>query len=184
MERGSSGSNPKNYKDLVEKGYKAYCGAVTSSENVKNKYLNLYVSDDPDGRKSSLNKDKIDPVISVTPIKVPLVTLDELLKKYDLLDVDFISIDVEGHELEVIDTLPVLTNIKLLLIEDWGLNTQLHKTLKCMGYKRVRRTGYNSWYVPKNSTFPLSPFGAWQLFFKLNIRAPFRNFRKKRRVLN
>jgi len=172
---------PENYNDLLANGYKGYCGAVTSEELAKNSFLDLHVAGGDDGRKSSLEKEKIDPNLTTRVIRVPLITLYELLKQYDLMDVDFMSIDVEGHEIEVVDTLPNLKNLKLLLIEDWGLDTKLYKILCQKGFKRVMRTGYNSWYVPKSAHFPISLYGRWQLFFKMNLRAPIRKWKYKRR---
>jgi len=173
---------PENHEDLLASGYKSFCGAVTSEEIAKCGFLDLHVAGGEDGRKSSLDRDKIDPNLTTRVIRVPLITLRDLLRQYDLMDVDFISIDVEGHEVEVIDTLPNLKNLKLLLVEDWGLDTRLYTVLSQKGFKRVLRTGYNSWYVPKTEYFPISLYGRWQLFFKMNLRAPIRKWKYKRRL--
>ena len=46
-------------------------------------------------------------------------------------------------------------NPRLLLIEDFFYNHGRHAYLRQRGYKLVRRTGYNNWYVPQDEPVSL-----------------------------
>lgn len=64
--------------------------------------------------------------------------------------IDFISIDVEGHELEVLKGFSLRKyNPRIVLIEDNSNQTnfavQIH--MKSNGYELFNRTGVNDWYV-------------------------------------
>jgi hypothetical protein len=53
--------------------------------------------------------------------------------------------------------------------------------MRAQGYKRVRRTGNNSWYVPGETDFPNSLFGRWQLLRKYYLSLPVRRLRDRLR---
>jgi hypothetical protein len=53
--------------------------------------------------------------------------------------------------------------------------------MRSMGYKLVRRSDLNSWYVRNDTPFPISPFGRWQLLRKYNLSLPFRRLQRFRR---
>ena len=95
---------------------------------------------------------------------------------------DLLSVDVEGCEGDVLSTINSTDVSGLLLVEDWARDTTLHNLIVSKGYKRVRRTGYNSWYVPKASKFPVSIWGRLHLFCKLNIFCIVRRRRFQRRL--
>ena len=50
------------------------------------------------------------------------------------------------------------------------------------GYKLVRRTALNNWYVPIGTPFPISPFGRWQLFRKLYLGTWLRRWKRRRKL--
>ena len=66
---------------------------------------------------------------------------------------------------------------------DLVLNQRLHRLLRSHGYKWVRRTGLNSWYVPANSPMKVSPFGRWQFLRKYYLGLPLRRMRESKRKL-
>jgi len=70
---------------------------------------------------------------------------------------------------------------RLILMEDLALNLHIHRALTARGYKWVRRTGLNSWYVPADSPMRISPFGQWQFVRKHNLGVPFRHLREAKR---
>ena len=166
----------ENCDDLRRNGYQVICAAVTNGEAVTCKKQVLFVAGD-NGRKSSLQDGSIDPGLPITQQMVDLMTLAELLEQFELTRLDLLSVDVEGHELDVLSTLPKGYYVGLILVEDWARDTKLHRFMTSLGYKRVRRTGYNSWYVPRSRLFNVSLFGSIQLFFKLSARAPFRRLK-------
>jgi len=85
-------------------------------------------------------------------IKVKTNTLSNILKYNNIKNVDFISIDVEGTELEVLKGINFNEiNPKLIILEDKHLYLKKHLFLKHHGYKLVRRLNRNCWYIPKNN---------------------------------
>lgn len=119
----------------------------------------------------------------IRPVRV--VTLDSLLEKHGLGRIDFLSLDVEGYELEVLDGLSLdKYRPGFILIEDRVRDLKRHDYLTAKGYKVVRRSGANGWYVPVATDFPVSPYGRWQLFWKYRLEQPFRGAfdRLKRRL--
>lgn len=85
------------------------------------------------------------------PVEVPLRRLDDILDEAEpAADIDFISIDVEGHELELLRGFSLdCWRPKVLIVEDnssmWETSVRDH--LKAHGYVRFRRTGVNDWYA-------------------------------------
>ncbi len=118
-------------------------------------------------------------------IEVPVRTLDDILTEANApAPIDMISIDVESHEIEVLNglTLP-RWRPRLILIEDLAFDLRIHRLLQSRGYKWVRRTGLNGWYVPADVSFPVSAFGRWQFLRKHYLGVPFRLFREAKRKL-
>jgi FkbM family methyltransferase len=118
-------------------------------------------------------------------IEVPVRTLDDILTEAKApIPIDLLSIDVESHEIEVLNGLTLSRwRPRLILIEDLAFNTRLHRLLQSRGYKWVRRTGLNGWYVPAATAMVVSLFGRWQFFRKYYLGTPFRNLREAKRKL-
>jgi FkbM family methyltransferase len=109
------------------------------------------------------------------PNDVRVVTLDSVLAEGDVLGIDFLSVDVEGAELDVLLGFSFERyRPGLILLEDFAEGLERHRFMRARGYKRVRRTGNNSWYVREDVPFPVSLFGRWQLFRKYNLSIPVR----------
>jgi FkbM family methyltransferase len=172
---------PSNATKLEAAGFDVWCGAVTTEEMAKAGETKFHVAGGERGRKSSLDAELIDPLLEITEIVVPLITLQNLIAKMDVESIQLLAIDVEGCERDVLSTLPNGFHIDLILVEDWARNTLLHQDLVSRGYRRVRRTGYNSWYVPSNSDFRVSLLGKLHLTAKLNWFAPIRQRRFDRK---
>lgn len=118
-------------------------------------------------------------------INVPVRTLDDILAEANSpAPIDLLSIDVESHEIEVLNGLTLdRWRPRLILIEDLALNRRLHWVLQSRGYRWVRRTGLNNWYVPANSKMTVSSYGHWQFLRKHYLGVPFRRFRETKRKL-
>jgi FkbM family methyltransferase len=174
---------PENAESLRKAGYDVWCGAVTSEVRAKEKEgeTSFFVAGGTTGRKSSLEPTNIDPALCLDEIVVPLVTLSDLMLRFGLTRLDLLSVDVEGCEADVLSTMDESTVSGLLLVEDWARDTSLHSLIVSKGYKRVRRTGYNSWYVPAGAEFPLSVWGWLHLVAKLNLFCVVRRWRFERR---
>ena len=86
---------------------------------------------------------------------VRVVTLDEVLRDLAWPEIDFLSIDVEGLELPALRGLDLeRARPKLLLLEDHLKNLDLHRHVTRRGYRLVKRTGCNNWYVPVGQSAP------------------------------
>jgi len=158
---------------------KVFACACSSPANA-GKTLRLHVA----GIHSSLNPDFfVAGMRKKNIVEVPARTLDDILDEADApTPIDFLSIDVENHEIEVLRGLTLERwRPRLILIEDLALNLRIHRTLTARGYKWVRRTGLNSWYVPADSPMRISPFGQWQFVRKHYLGVPFRHLREAKR---
>ncbi|SRR6266545_2714598 len=185
-ERGWSGILVEPQPTLADKlrqqrSAKVYAVACSSPANSgKSMTLNLA------GIHSSLDpKFFVFQVRSESAIEVPIRTLDEILIDAEApAPLDFVSIDVESHEIEVLDGFDLgRWRPKLLLMEDLVLNLRLHRYLQSRGYKWVRRTGINAWYVPAATPMQVSLVGKLQFIRKYFLGVPFRNLREATRRL-
>ena len=135
------------------------------------------------GPHSSLKRDLV--VTGVVPhgtIEVPARTLDDILIEAGApTPIDFISIDVEGHEVDVLSGFDVARwRPRLILIEDHVSSLATHRFLMRAGYQLIRRTGLNGWYVPRSEA-PRVGLGWWQLARKYYLALPFRVLRDRKR---
>ncbi len=166
-----------------ERRAKVYAIACSSPANSgKSATLNLA------GIHTSLNPDFFVAAMQRAGTSVvPLCTLDEILIDAKApVPLDFVSIDVESHEIEVLEGFDLdHWRPKLILIEDLAFNLDIHRWLTRRRYKWVRRTGINGWYVPADSPMTVSAVGYLQFLRKHYLGVPFRNLREwKRRLLN
>lgn len=101
---------------------------------------------------------------------VPVRTLDSILEEAGIETVDFVSIDVEEAELDVLRGFSLERyRPRLVLIEDGMLHLDKHRHMLARGYKLVRRTALNNWYVPRAAEFPISAVGRLQFLRKLYL---------------
>jgi FkbM family methyltransferase len=164
-----------------ERRGKVYAVACSSPQN-SGKSMTLNVA----GIHSSL-----DPAFYVAGMRragtseVILRTLDEILIDAKApAPLDFVSIDVEGHEIEMLEGFDLARwRPRLILIEDIALNLRIHRHLTRRGYKWIRRVGINGWYVPNDSPMTVSLAGRLQFFRKHYLGVPFRNLREWKRRL-
>jgi FkbM family methyltransferase len=133
---------------------------------------------------SSLSKlTSIDPAATPTGSEeVQIMTLDEILQQAGNPRIDFVSLDVEGFELQVLRGFDLGKHEpRLILIEDNFPNRlKVHAHMKQHGYRLVKRTGCNNWYVPKDAPFDLST--TWEklkLFRKMFIGTAFRQLKSR-----
>jgi hypothetical protein len=111
---------------------------------------------------------------------VPIRTLDAILCEAGIGGIDLLSIDVEGTELDVLAGFTIERyRPRLILLEDDTRTRDKHGYMTARGYKLVRRTDLNNWYVPRDTAFPVSLFGRWQLLRKMYLGAPLRRWRER-----
>jgi FkbM family methyltransferase len=108
-------------------------------------------------------------------VEVPVRTLDSVLQAEGVDRIDFVSIDVEGFELEVLRGFDLARyRPELLLIEDHVRDLSLHRYLNRHGYRLIDRSFLNNWYVPADSARRASLPTRWRLFRKLYLGTPVR----------
>jgi FkbM family methyltransferase len=99
---------------------------------------------------------------SVKEITVRTATLDSLLAEAGFPEVQFITIDVEGHEMDVLKGFTLEKyRPRIVIIEDnsssddpraRGGDPRVGKHMSEHGYVHFRRTGVNEWYAHESDT--------------------------------
>lgn len=92
----------------------------------------------------------------IKEIRVKTDLLNNILSEREIHHIDFLTLDVEGHELSVLQGMS-FEKIKprFLIIEDnsFGANTDIKNFMKARSYVRFKRTGCNDWYVQKSDKY-------------------------------
>jgi FkbM family methyltransferase len=112
--------------------------------------------------------------------EVQVMTLDDILNEAGNPKIDFLSIDVEGFELQVLQGFSLERHRpKLMLVEDnYANRLRVHRYIQSRGYRMVKRTGCNNWYIPENDPFTMTPFGErLKLFRKMYLGTAFRRIK-------
>jgi FkbM family methyltransferase len=171
---------PRLAQKLKEQRRAAVFACACSSPQNAGKMLRFQLSGifsslNPDFFAAGMRKEEI--------IEVPARTLDDILEEAGAPSpIDLLSIDVESHEIEVLSGFTFAKwQPRLIFIEDIVLNLRLHRLLQSRGYRWLRRTGINSWYVPAASPQSVSALGRWQFFRKYYLGTPARNLREYKR---
>jgi FkbM family methyltransferase len=152
--------------------------ACSAPEN-HNKSLKLLVA----GVHSTLNETPIAlGTDSNLYVEVVCKTLDSILTDNNVKEnFDFISIDIEGHEMEMFKGF-TLSKWKptLVLLEDHVTNHEKHLFMTQNEYQLIMRTGINSWYVPKSLGYKLTLFALFQYVRKYYLGLYLRKLKYRR----
>jgi len=157
------------------RGAKVFAVACSAPEHA-GRTLPLHVA----GPLSSLDRAQMAPgAAPETVIEVPIRTLDSILEEAGAPEgFDFLSIDVEGHEIEVLRGFDIVRwHPRLILLEDHVPDLSKHRFLKAAGYRIIRRYQNNGWYVPRESTDRCRCADCWQILRKYYLALPFRKLR-------
>lgn len=174
--------NPDLFKLLCEQ--RSRSRVFHAAVGAENGEVNLHLG--ADDLHSTLKPSLGDPMSGKT-VRVKLRTLDSILTEAGVTEIDYLSIDVEGMELPVLQGLNLKKfSPKLILLEEHRRDYTKHFYLRDHGYRLVRRTGRNNWYVPPNSPVKISdlntPAQRFQLWRKMWLNPPFDKL--KRNVQN
>jgi FkbM family methyltransferase len=156
-----------------------FATACSSPVNV-GKLLPFHV----DGARSALDAERMAPGSKVAKvIYVPIRTLDSILDEAEAPSpIDLLSIDVEGHESEVLEGFDFKRwRPLLILIEDHVANLRTHRFLTRHGYRLIRRLGNNGWYVPRGTNVSVPAEERWNIARKYFLALPFRWMRNASR---
>ena len=92
-------------------------------------------------------------------IRVQAVTLSSICSNHQIENIDLLSIDVEGAELEVLLGADLQKfKPKLILLEDKHLYLVKHRFLMKAGYVLAQRHNRNCWYVRRGEVLPRVAF--------------------------
>jgi FkbM family methyltransferase len=101
------------------------------------------------GLKYSLDKEH-----DLEEIDVQVVTLNKLLNDLKIKKIDFLSVDTEGWELEVLQGLDTDTyNIKIILLENYLHLETYNEYMKNIGYSLDNKIEYNYIYIKEKKNF-------------------------------
>ena len=164
---------------------KVFATACSSPQNA-GRSLPLHI----DGARSALDRDRMAPGSRADyVIMVPTRTLDDILTEADApAPVDLLSIDVEGHEIEVLLGFSFdRWRPRLILVEDHVGSLRTHRFLVGRGYRLIRRLGNNGWYIPADVAYAVTGSDRWEIMRKYYWGLPFRlarnALRRYRRLL-
>ena len=160
---------------------KVFSVACSSPENA-DRELPFHVA----GPHSSLDRKRMAPgAVPEKIINVPIRTLDSILAEAGSpTRFDFLSIDVEGHEIEVLRGLDIARwRPRLILLEDHVADLSRHRYLTAAGYRIIRRYENNGWYVPSDSVVTRDWRDRWEILRKYYLALPFRVLRNLSRRL-
>jgi FkbM family methyltransferase len=160
---------------------KVFAVACSSPEHA-GRTMPLHVA----GPLSSLDREHMAPgAAPERVIEVPIRTLDSLLDEADApKPLDFLSIDVEGHEIEVLRGFDIARwRPRLILLEDHVADLAKHRFMKSAGYRLIRRYENNGWYVPANAPERIEGRDYWEIIRKYYLALPFRMLRNASRRL-
>jgi FkbM family methyltransferase len=85
----------------------------------------------------------------IKTVAVKETTLDRVLSDAGVTHLDFVTIDVEGHELEVLRGFSLERwKPRIVIVEDnsSGTSDEVLNYMRLRGYVRIRNTGCNDWY--------------------------------------
>jgi FkbM family methyltransferase len=97
---------------------------------------------------------------AVKEITVRTATLDTLLEEAGFAELDFVTIDVEGHELSVLEGFDLgRYRPRIVIIEDNSVNgdPRVARHMADNGYVHFRRTGVNEWYAHESDVELVRP---------------------------
>jgi FkbM family methyltransferase len=114
-------------------------------------------------------------------IHIETRTLDSILEENNIQpNFDLLSIDVEGHEVELFKGFSIRKwSPKLILLEDHVLNRRKHNFMTENGYQLLLRSGLNSWYIPDSNNWDTSLIAQLEFIRKYYIGILFRKFKIK-----
>jgi FkbM family methyltransferase len=92
---------------------------------------------------------------SLKEIIVPTRTLDSVLEDASFPRIDFMTIDVEGHEMDVLRGLSLERHRpRVIILEDntGSRHSDVKRHMELHGYVNFRRTGVNDWYAHESDS--------------------------------
>lgn len=164
-----------------ERSARVFAVACSSPENA-GRTLPFHLA----GWMSALDVERMAPGVEPQGmIEVKAMTLDQILVEAGApTRIDFLSIDVEGHEIEVLRGFDLARwRPRLILLEDHVGNLDKLHYLQHAGYRLVRHSQFNGWYVPNGTAVDVGWEDRWRILRKYYLALPFRMLRDESRRL-
>jgi len=158
--------------------FAAACSSPANSDQM----LPLHLA----GTMSSLDRGQMAPgALPRAVVNVAVRTLDEILIEAGVpAPIDFLSVDIEGHELDVLRGFDFNRwRPRLVLLEDPVANRVKLRSMKAAGYRLIRHVGFNGWYVPTDAAPQDGWCGRLEIWRKYYLALPFRVLRNASRRL-
>jgi FkbM family methyltransferase len=152
-------ANPNMYEKLKMNRHNAIHCAVGAEDKLEVEF-NIVTLNGQGGEQSAISGVRIDqrlyddhlflqPVVK--KINVPMMTLNTILLKYPAIDkIDFMSIDVEGTEIDVMKGFDVKKWMPTLIVLENNYNDKKYEEyMSSVGYKKELRNVVNDFYTIK-----------------------------------
>lgn len=152
-------ANPTMYDKLKVNRLESIHGAIGSEDllEVEFNIVNLASKENSESAISAVTIDQrlfnqlkyLQP--EIRKVNVPMFTLNTIMLKYPLVThIDFISIDTEGTELEVLKGFDINRwQPTLFLIENNHNDPEIEEYLQGFGYVKERRLAVNDFYIKR-----------------------------------
>lgn len=142
--------NPKYAQMHRDLGNEIYQVAVSTKdeENVDFQILTKFGDFEMSGSALSVKyQNEFSPGTTVSSIKVDVITLNTFFENNNLKEVDIISVDTEGWELEVMEGFDTSKYYsKFVVLENLKYSPKYNKSMREKGYKLLTNIGINYIY--------------------------------------
>ena len=99
-------------------------------------------------------------------VTIDVLNINEILNQTESFDIDFLSMDIEGNELEILKAIDWKKfNIKVVLVENNDNECTFRNFMKTVDYNFITRIGFDDVYAKNGVVYDLV---AQEKFFKLN----------------
>lgn len=138
--------NDKHVEEHKLHGHEVYQYAVSNSDQ-KDVEIVLYGGGNEMGSPVLGDKSGTVHLLSQRKIIVDVITLNTFLKNLGVNQIDIMSVDVEGWELEVIEGLDTsVYDIKFIILENFWDQDSYRQTMKSKGYELINKFTFNEIY--------------------------------------
>ena len=149
-------ASPTRYKELVNNRNSINVNALVYSEITELEFLNIEgYGRGLSGIVEKYGKHEIrveqstksDKTISKDVIKLKTCTVDSILLQHNITHIDYLSLDVEGSELNVLQGIDFSrTNIDFMTVENNYNDANLKRYIEEQGYQHIKRLGVDDVY--------------------------------------
>lgn len=142
--------NPRYAKMHQELGHEIYQNAVSNKdeENVDFQVLTRFGDFQMSGSALSIKyENEITADAKVETIKVDVITLNTFFKEMNLINIDILSVDTEGWELEVMEGLDTSQfKARIVVLENLKYSPKYTQLMAKKGYRLVKMVTFNYIY--------------------------------------